>query len=142
MRSLVLGSAMLLSACGDATSPVPGADAALIQPTFSSAPLFWVVGEAKAGQPFTVQINTYGLSSCWGRERTDVQGGPLVIITPYNRSAQPAGAACLSVINRIPHEVVLSYPTAGEKHLVIRGRAFETGAPIHYPVTIEVRPKE
>jgi len=139
---LALTLLMSLAACGDSTAPVLGADAAFIQPSFSSAPLFWVEGEARVGQPFTVQINTYGLNSCWGPARTDVQRGALVIITPYNRPPEPRGSACLMAINRIAHRVVLSYPTPGEKHLLIRGRAFETGAPIQYPVTLVVRPSD
>ena len=130
------------SACRDnTTGPVVGENAALIQPAVSSVPLFWVVGEARAGQPFDVQINTFGPNSCWSKERTEVTPGVVLVITPYNRSdeARPDGG-CYQLVRHIQHVVTLSYPTPGEKPLVIRGRAYDTREPIHYPVTVVVKP--
>jgi hypothetical protein len=129
-----------LAACRDTTAPIVGANAALIQPSFSSVPVIWVVGEARAGRPFDVQINTFGLNSCWAKDRTDVQPGALVVITPYNRSIERQGAGCFEALNRIEHVVTLSYPTPGEKQVLIRGRAFDTHAPIQLPVTLVVKP--
>jgi hypothetical protein len=129
-----------LVACRDTTAPVVGANAALIQPAFSSAPVIWVIGEPRAGQPFEVQINTFGLNSCWVKERTDVEPGALVVITPYNRSMERPGTGCFDAISRIEHVVTLSYPTPGEKQLLIRGRAFDTRSPIHLAVTVVVKP--
>jgi hypothetical protein len=128
-----------LAACRDTTAPVAGANAALIGPSFSSVPVVWVVGEARAGKPFEVQINTFGLNSCWAKDRTDVQPGALVIITPYNRSGGQ-GTACFEAVSRIEHVVTLSYPTPGEKQVIIRGRDFDTRAPLHLPVTLVVKP--
>ncbi len=128
------------TACRDTTAPVAGATAAFIQPSFSSVPLFEVLGEARAGRPIVVQINTFGLDSCWGRERTDVAAGALTIITPYNRTSSEPGTFCLAAIRRIEHAVTLSYPTPGEKQLLIRGRAFDTREPIVFPVTLSVKP--
>jgi hypothetical protein len=129
-----------VAACADTTAPVAGANAALIQPSFSSFPVVWVVGEARAGQPFDLQINTFGLSSCAAKDRTDVDPGALVVITPYNRSIERPGTGCFEAVNRIEHVVTLSYPTPGEKKLILRGRAFDTRAPLHLPVTIVVKP--
>ncbi len=138
----LMGIPLALGACRDnSTGPVVGENAALIQPTVSSVPLFWVVGEARAGQPFDVQINTFGPNSCWSKERTEVIQGVVVVITPYNRSNEvPPDGGCYQVVRHIQHVVTLSYPAPGEKHLVIRGRAYDTREPINYPVTVVVKP--
>jgi hypothetical protein len=140
LRALRSGVVALLAGCGDTTAPLPGSNAALIQPAFSSVPLFRVVGEARAGQPFDVAINTYGLNSCWAKARTEVEPGALVIITPYNREQTPPATGCFLSIQRIEHVVTLSYPTAGEKPLLIRGRAFDTRRPMQFATTIVVKP--
>ncbi len=128
-----------LAACRDTTGPVAGENTALIGPSLSSVPVVWVVGEARAGLPFNVQINTFGLNSCWAKDRTDVQSGALVVITPYNRAAGQ-GSGCFEAVSRIEHVVTLSFPTPGEKQVIIRGRDFDTRAPIQFPVTLVVKP--
>jgi hypothetical protein len=140
LRALHSGALLLLAGCADTTAPVPGSHAALIQPSFSSVPLFRVVGEARAGQPFDVAINTFGLNSCWAKVRTDVEPGALLIITPYNREQQRPATGCFSSLQRIEHVVTLSYRTAGEKPLLIRGRAFDTRQPTQFAVTLIVKP--
>lgn len=137
----VLASILMpVAACRDTTAPIVGTNAALIQPSFSSVPVIWVVGEARAGRPFDVQINTFGLNSCWAKDRTEVQAGALVVITPYNRSNDRQGTGCFEAVSRIEHVVTLSYPTPGEKQVLIRGRAFDTRAPIQLLVTLVVKP--
>lgn len=142
LRCAIISTLATSLACGDVTRPDADlADAALVNLAISSVSVISVTEIPKAGQPFEVRVQSYGLDGCWVADRTVVdvtESG--AVITPYNRSNAMQGTACTLAIVGIPHRIMLTFNTPGPKTLVVRARDFTTREPVRHEVTITVVP--
>ncbi|MCC6431002.1 MAG: hypothetical protein IT354_08830 [Gemmatimonadaceae bacterium] len=138
----IAGMLSALIGCRDTTAPDRDlADAALINLAISSMSVISVTEIPKAGRPFEVRVQSYGLDGCWVLDRSVVVSDESgATITPYNRrDAAPTGA-CTDAIVAIPHRVMLTFTSAGPKTIAVRARDFETRAPVTFQVTVTVAP--
>ena len=106
----IAGMLSALIGCRDTTAPDRDlADAALINLAISSMSVISVTEIPKAGRPFEVRVQSYGLDGCWVLDRSVVVSDESgATITPYNRrDAAPTGA-CTDAIVAIPHRVISS----------------------------------
>lgn len=137
-----LGAIVASFACHDATRPDADlADAALVNPAISSVQVISVTEVPKAGRPFEVRVQSYGLDGCWVADRAVVDlNESIATIIPYNRSNAGPSVGCQDIIIAIPHRVMLTFNTPGQKSLVVRARDFTTRQPLRFAVTVTVAP--
>lgn len=117
-------------------------ESAFVRSINSSATLISVPRPVRAGVPFDLVLRTYPADGCTVVDRTELtrNGKGEFVITPFNRSVVPPGGMCGVALPTIAHTVRLSYPTAGSKHLIVRGRDFDSKAIVQVDVTIDVEP--
>lgn len=130
------------AACRDTTAPeIDVMDAALVNLAISSVPVLQVTSIPHAGQAFEVRVQSYGLDGCWVADRAVVTSNELsATITPFNRSTASATSGCTQAIIAIPHRVMLTFSSAGQKTIILRARDFSTGAPLQLEVPVTVVP--
>lgn len=126
--------ALLLCACATEDSVVePGVIDFGGDPVRIDAP-----SSARVGESFVVTVTTYG-GGCIELERTDVElTDDGADITPLDRRRVPG--PCTLVLHLFPHEVTLTFATAGTKTIHIHGRRVkgELDEEIELPRTILV----
>lgn len=93
-----------------------------------------VPASARAGQPFTVSVTTWG-SSCRRTAPAEVSRiGLQADVTVYDLN--PVGGPCDRAIRPMEHVVELRFPQPGTATIHIHGRTFDVeGRPV--PLTIE-----
>ena len=106
--------ATLLTGCGLLTGPeaVIGRVAAVDAPD-----------TVRAGEAFTVTVQTVGSNGCWRADRTEVDLGALrAVVTPYDVEDRESDEACTMALVDIIHEATLTFERAGTAEVVVRGR--------------------
>ena len=127
VRLLYVGLVASLVACGEPSDFV--VELGVVE-FLDHRPLIDVPASASVGVPFQATVDTYG-DGCVSFESTDVSVREAdADITPYDRRRIPRGdVACTLFLMHIPHEVSLTFASAGNKTVRIHGRKVTTPEP-------------
>lgn len=87
-----------------------------------------VPSEVTRGQPFTVEVITYG-DGCREQGETEVElEGLRAEVTPYDHQVTPPpGAACTLELNQHRHRATLRFEDTGTAEVVFHGREEDRG---------------
>lgn len=98
-----------------------------------------VPATARAGEPFTVTVRTYGPSGCWSKGDTHVlQEDATATILPYDR--QSGAEVCTAILSLFDHDVELTFDVPGAAQVVVRGRDAAADDVLTLSFTVEVLP--
>jgi hypothetical protein len=141
-RAALVSTLVLHVACRDTTGPNQDlADAALVNLAISSMSVISLTDIPKAGRPFEVRVQSYGLDGCWVADRAVVSADESgATITPYNRRDVGPSGGCYQVILPIPHRITLTFASPGTKTIAVRARDFTTREPVRFEVQVTVTP--
>ncbi len=92
-----------------------------------------------AGQPFNVEVTTYG-NGCTSEGDTDVRLQPLhAVVTPYDIKRRTEGVVCPDILNVFMHRATLRFEQRGTARVTIQGTEEPSGAVITLERTVIVR---
>jgi hypothetical protein len=132
---LVLSVALSMAACKEATGV--GEAKVLGTVEFYGDPLVVTIPDTIAvGATFEVAVRTYG-GGCEtiGPTETTVRGDTIVV-APYDFTTQGVDVVCTMELKHFHHSVSLSWPTAGDLHVLVRGWVEPAGAERTYPYRV------
>lgn len=132
---VALWAVLLVAACKPATGI--GEVKVLGTVEFYGDPLVVTIPDTIAvGATFEVTVRTYG-GGCetMGPTETTVRGDTILVV-PYDFTTRGVDVLCTLELKHFHHSVTLSWPTAGEVHLLVRGWVEPAGVERSYPYRV------
>ncbi len=135
---LAAASLLLLSACGSILEPVETRLMGTLV-HYGNPVSIQVPDSAAVGVPFEVRMTTFG-GGCESRGDTEaLVGGRHALIIPYDNSTSNPDGACPDILHAFEHQVALSFESAGDAQVTVRGRKEPGGDTIEFTFQVRVR---
>lgn len=143
-RILVLAIAALVAGCSSVTGndddEVVDERVIGLLVTQEHDPQIVAPDTVNVGETFEVSIRTYGLSSCWEMDGTEVHAdGLAATVIPFDVHLAQRVIGCRAVVREFEHVATLGFDRPGSAVLTVHGRNDGASGPATYTREIVVR---